>query len=163
MIVACRDYLSYIAIGENLKLANSVPLSHNAAVTAVIYSDLFKMLITASHDSSIIFWNIINGKKFLRIQNAHDTDEITAMCLDEEHRIVFSASINGSVKAWNVANGQLMQLFEPFDDSEITSLSYVDKKRTLISVGLSRKIVLYTDVSYEVFKIIFFKMLLKLK
>ena len=54
------------------------------------------------------------------------------------------------LKAWNVANGQTMQLFEPLDDSEINGLVYVDKKRMLVSVGSSKKVVLYTDVSFDV-------------
>jgi hypothetical protein len=53
-------------------------------------------------------------------------------------------------KAWNVANGQKIQLFEPIDDSEITGLAFLDRKRVLISVGLSRKIAIYGDVTFDV-------------
>lgn len=148
--MACKDYLAYIAIGENLKMASSVPLSHNGSVMCALYSSLFKFVITCSYDSSITFWNLITGKKFISIQRAHGGFEITSMCLDEEQRTLFSGAINGTIMAWNVANGQAIQVFETFGDSEINGLSFLEKKRTLISVGSNKRIVTYNDVSFDV-------------
>ena len=98
---------------------------------------------------------MINGKKFVSVERAHGGHEITAMCLNDTQRILFTGAINGSVTAWNVANGQAIQIFEPLNDCEITGLVFVDKKRILLSVGSSRKIVVYSDVTFDVFEACF--------
>ncbi len=89
----------------------------------------------------------------VNIPNAHDGEEITFATLDSSERRLFTGGRNGSIKAWNCANGQLIQLFEPVDESEITGLIVDDKKRQLISVGWSKKIITYTKIFDDVKKI----------
>jgi hypothetical protein len=46
--------------------------------------------------------------------------------------------------------GQKIQEFTPIDNTEITGLLVDDRKRTMISVGWSKKIVTYIDIDYDV-------------
>ncbi len=48
-----------------------------------------------------------------------------------------------------MSNGFCIQDFERIDENEITGLLINEKQRRLLSVGWSKKIVSYTDVSYE--------------
>jgi hypothetical protein len=65
-----------------------------------------------------------------------------------EKRLLTGAR-NGSIKAWNTANGQLINNFQPIDESEITGLIVNDKKRQIIAVGWSKKIITYCDSTFD--------------
>lgn len=43
-----------------------------------------------------------------------------------------------------------MQTFDAFNDSEITGLTLLDKKRLMIVVGTNKKIITYTDINFDV-------------
>ena len=62
---------------------------------------------------------------------------------------LFTGARNGTIKAWNTANGQLIHNFQPIDESEITGLIVNDKKRQIISVGWSKKIITYCDSAFD--------------
>ena len=46
--------------------------------------------------------------------------------------------------------GQPLQIFERSDESEVTSLTVMDKRRTLFAVGWSKKIATYSEINYEI-------------
>lgn len=56
------------------------------------------MIITCAEDSTITFWNLLNGRKLFTIANAHDKEEITQCVLDHSERILFTGAINGKIK-----------------------------------------------------------------
>ena len=91
----------------------------------------------------------VSGKKIISLRNSHDNEEVTFATLDQSQKRLYTGGRNGTIKTWNVANGQLIQLFEPIDDSEITGLIVNQRKKLMISVGWSKKIVTYTDISFD--------------
>lgn len=55
-------------------------------------------VITCCDDSSITFWNLLKGSKFLKVANAHDKEEISACCLDNAEKTLYTAARDGSIK-----------------------------------------------------------------
>ena len=43
-------------------------------------------------------WEIESGRKFMQLQNAHETQEITALTFDPEQRRLFSGARDGTIK-----------------------------------------------------------------
>ncbi|CAF1039524.1 unnamed protein product, partial [Brachionus calyciflorus] len=149
LVITCKDYIAHLVLGENYRLASSVPLTANCAITCMAYSSLFKIIITCAEDSTITFWNLLNGAKLFTIPNAHDKEEITECTLDRLERNLFTGALSGTIKVWNVANGQLMQSYDTQSDTEITGLTLLDKKRLMIVVGTNKKIISFTDLKFE--------------
>ena len=56
------------------------------------------MIITCCEDSTITFWNLVNGRKIFTITNAHDKEEVTKCVLNNSGRILFTGAINGKIK-----------------------------------------------------------------
>lgn len=98
MIVTCKDYIAQLIIGENIKIASSVPLSCSSGINCMTYSSVFRMIITCAEDSTITFWNLLNGRKLFTVTNAHDKEEITQCALDDSDRVLFTGAIDGKIK-----------------------------------------------------------------
>lgn len=100
LVITCKDYIAHLIIGENLRISSSVPLSASCPITCMAYSALFKMIITCTEDSTITFWNLLNGKKLFTVPNAHENEEITVCALDRSERNFFTGASNGIIKVW---------------------------------------------------------------
>ena len=119
MLISCKDYFQYLFVGDNFEVASNVPIAHNAPISCMTYSSLFKMVtiiiimsrriefmqiclcykvITCCDDSSITFWNLLKGSKFLKVANAHEKEEISACCLDNAEKTLYTAARDGSIK-----------------------------------------------------------------
>ena len=98
LLITCCDYIGVLPIGQNLQLVKQVPVSHNSPISSMAYSDYFRIVITCTESSEIIFWNIVTNKKILSIKNAHENEEITFCCLDKSQRRLFTAARDGTIK-----------------------------------------------------------------
>lgn len=110
LIVTCCDYIGVLPIGQNLKLVKQVPVSHSSPISSMVYSDYFRIVITCTESSEIIFWNIVTNKKILSIKNAHEYEEITFCCLDKSQRRLFTAARDGTIKVYKFLNKALYLL-----------------------------------------------------
>ena len=76
------------------------PQSHDDAVSGVVYSAEFDMLITCSVDSVVRVWHAKTGELSFHFSGAHGIGagaRITAMCLDAEGRRLITGAHNGEV------------------------------------------------------------------
>jgi WD40 repeat protein len=62
---------------------------------------------------------------------------------------IFTAANNGSIKAWNVLDGTVLQIFQPSDSKEVTSLVIIGQKKMLLTVGWNHKIMIY-NIQFDV-------------
>lgn len=98
LLVSCCDYIGILPIGETFKMVKLVPVTHNSPISAMIYCDITRIVVTCTETSDIVFWNINTGKKILSIKNAHENEEITFCCADKSQRRLFTAARNGTIK-----------------------------------------------------------------
>lgn len=117
--------------------------SHEASILCSVYSQVLNYVATGDQSSCLTIWNIENGNQVSKIEQAHKTHELTAMCLDKSERRVFTGARDGSIKLWSMINGQYLQTYLSYDKNEITSLLYLNDRKLLLSVGWSKKILVY--------------------
>ena len=111
ILISCNDYIGALPIGETLKLVKQVPVSHESPISAMIYCDLFRIVVTCTESSEIFIWNVVTGKKSISIKNAHENEEITFCCADKSQRRLFTAARDGSIKVWVFFNCQVRSIY----------------------------------------------------
>nr|XP_006814770.1 PREDICTED: WD repeat-containing protein 49-like [Saccoglossus kowalevskii] len=67
------------------------------------------------------------------------------MAFDSGLRRLISGARNGSIKVWNFQNGHNIHQCEAVAEAEVTGIVSFREKRSMLSVGWSRKIVVYDD------------------
>lgn len=97
-IICCCDHLGSLPIGETFKLVKQVPITHEISISAMVYCDKFRTVVTCTESSEIVCWNVITGKKVITIKNAHENEEITCCCTDKSQRRLFTAARDGTIK-----------------------------------------------------------------
>lgn len=45
LLISYNDFIGYMAIGENVKLANQIPTTHVCPISYMVYSPVFKIVI----------------------------------------------------------------------------------------------------------------------
>ena len=86
LLISCCDYIGVMPIGEVLALAKQMPVTHASPISAMVYCDLMRIVVTCTESSDIVLWNVCNGKRILSVKNAHDNEEITFCCADKSQR-----------------------------------------------------------------------------
>lgn len=63
---------------------------------------MYWQVVTTADDSSVTMWDLMTGAKRMQINNAHGSEEITAVSLDGSKRRLVTGARNGSIKVlWN--------------------------------------------------------------
>eukprot|EP00058_Branchiostoma_floridae_P018136 XP_002603625.1 hypothetical protein BRAFLDRAFT_126931 [Branchiostoma floridae] len=102
-------------------------------------------VVTGSDDSTVAVWDIETGNKSIMFTNAHGDEEITCMTFDTSLRRLITGARDGTIKIWNFQNGHNLHKLEGVGEAEVTGVIPLDSPKVILSVGWSRKIVLYDD------------------
>ena len=112
--------------------------THDGAVSAVLYSDVFNeviflifikffdkfkkffQILTAGHDSYVAVWEIETGTKIIQFCVSKKV-EVTSMSLDRNQRRLITGSRDGVVKIWNYNNGACLKVLSGANDFEVIS------------------------------------------
>ena len=114
-------------------------ISHENAVTAVVYNRIFNQIISVCAGSVITMWMIGTGQKVKQFANAHGTSEITCLSQDTTGMRLLTGSADGTIKIWDF-NGQCHHILMAGNGNpcEISQIMYL--KRSIIAVGWDRSI-----------------------
>lgn len=88
-------------------------MTHIAPITLILLNELYRFLVTTCTDSTIIIWDVWNGRKVNWILRAHTALrqgelyplEITAGNFDSRHQFLITGAIDGSLRVWNFNEG----------------------------------------------------------
>ncbi|KAI8506660.1 hypothetical protein Bbelb_160870 [Branchiostoma belcheri] len=144
LLVTCQDYIGQLKLGVK-KVKSPLPTTHNAPLCTAIYNPHYHQVVTGSDDSTVAVWDIETGNKSLMFTNAHGDEEITCMTFDTSLRRLITGARDGTIKIWNFQNGHNLHKLEGVGEAEVTGVIPLDSPKVILSVGWSRKIVLYDD------------------
>lgn len=114
-----RDYvitskkIAIIKCNPRIEPHKSDGITHIAPITLILLNELYRFLVTTSTDSTIIVWDIWNGRKVNWILRAHTALrqgemfplEITAGTFDIRHQFFLTGAVDGSLRVWNFNEG----------------------------------------------------------
>jgi WD40 repeat protein len=89
------------------KLINTFP-GHKDSIFEVNVSNLDQMIVSASGDSTVKFWNL-NGNKVKTLTEHHG--RVRAVSFSPNYKIIASASEDGTIKIWT-KDGELIDTLE---------------------------------------------------
>ncbi|CAH1274614.1 EFCAB8 [Branchiostoma lanceolatum] len=144
LLLTCQDYIGQLKLGVK-KVKSTLPTTHNAPLCTAIYNPHYHQVVTGSDDSTVAVWDIETGNKSIMFTNAHGNEEITCMTFDTSLRRLITGARDGTIKIWNFQNGHNLHKLEGVGEAEVTGVIPLDSPKVILSVGWSRKIVLYDD------------------
>lgn len=109
-LIAAAMNIAIIKCNPRIQPDKSDGITHMTPVTLILLNELFHFLVSCGSDSTIIVWDIWNGRKVNWILRAHtavrlgrrDVVEICAGCFDTRHQFLLTGGVDGSIKIWNL-------------------------------------------------------------
>ncbi|KAK1337388.1 hypothetical protein QTO34_002014 [Cnephaeus nilssonii] len=94
--------------------------TYNAPLCAVLYSKVFKQVVSGCVTGVVSVWEIVTGKRMMEFSVSRDQQvELTAMSLDEPERCLLTGSRDGTIKMWNYSTGEPLLTFPNPDKLEV--------------------------------------------
>eukprot|EP00794_Sanderia_malayensis_P009211 gene9211-10185_t len=146
LIICVGDCLAELKLGAstcNKRTSNT----HSKPLCSALYNKAFKQVITGSEASEVIVWDLETGKKTLHLKEVHGREELSCMALDGLGQRLFTGARDGSAYIWNLTTGLLEKKLETYEDSEITGMIAFPDREQILTVGWSRKLLMYNDSS----------------
>jgi WD40 repeat protein len=142
--------LHLISLGNSNIHQYYITHTHRQPVTAIAYSQLFNLLITACEESVIKVWNLATGENIFEFASVHDNSPISAIDIDPTGRRLLTAAQNGEIKMWNYNNGHCLLKLDKGNNYEVTDIKFVsvNQLKYVIAVGWDRKLSVFFD-SFE--------------
>ncbi|CAB3986376.1 WD repeat-containing on Y chromosome-like isoform X1 [Paramuricea clavata] len=146
LLIACEDYLTELKL-HSKPTSKMDRTSHDRSLLAVIYNQKKKQVITGCEGSLVRTWSVETGNKVFEFLGVDGKDEMSCMALEVSGRRLFTGSRTGMVYIWTSGNGQLLHkcLPEPGCAYEVTAIQPLPEKSYTLSVGWSRRILMYHD------------------
>jgi hypothetical protein len=112
LIVATKK-CAVLKCNSRVRADKSDGITHTFPITVALMNELYHFLITCATDSTIIVWDIWNGRKVNWIIRAHTAlrhgerlpIEITAGCFDTRNQFLLTGASDGTLKVWNFNEG----------------------------------------------------------
>ncbi|KAJ3417383.1 hypothetical protein HDV05_004848 [Chytridiales sp. JEL 0842] len=147
LVVASNVLTKYKQKSNTNELAITTAKSHDHPLKAALFNESFKQIVTGCDGGVINVWDAETGVKTFRFADAHGKAEITAMTFDSRNRRLITGGRDGSIYMWNFHNGQMLRELVKQDDSEVTSLLYIDLNdaQYVVATGWNRKVTMFPD------------------
>lgn len=119
-----------------------------ASISVILLNELFHLIVTCSLSSSIIIWNVWEGRIVNLITQAHTrgNDELVAIsagCFDPKKQVLLTAGVDGSLKIWNFTEGVCLRSIKNEVKCRVTSVFWSHQR--IFAVGSNRKIVEFQE------------------
>ncbi|XP_069352658.1 EF-hand calcium-binding domain-containing protein 8 [Eulemur rufifrons] len=102
--------------------------THGSSLCAVLYSKIFKQVVTGSLQGSVSVWEVVTGRKVMEFSvSSAQNVELTAMALDESERCLLTGLGDGTMKMWNYNIGECLLDFPNPDQLEISGIVHMNK------------------------------------
>jgi cilia- and flagella-associated protein 52 len=102
-------------------------------INAIGLNGVQSIVVTASNDKSIMFWDLRKSEPLGVIANAH-ASEVTSLAISRKHNYFVSAGADNLVKLWNTKTGACMA--EGIGHtSRVTHVAISPDERQVVSVG----------------------------
>eukprot|EP00759_Apiculatamorpha_spiralis_P005714 PhF_6_TR13406/c0_g2_i1/m.21332 len=145
-IIGCyRKYL-YVHAYDN---GNDPTVANDTRITCIHYCVPVQLILTCS-GTEIRLWDIIHGVVQGVLPNVSDAD-ITAICTDSLGLRFYIGLVNGAVQGNSLRSGTLT-IREELHKSDITSICYVDRARTLVTCGTDGFVTAFNEVNKSIVK-----------
>nr|XP_044604426.1 EF-hand calcium-binding domain-containing protein 8 isoform X2 [Equus asinus] len=101
--------------------------THSTPLCNVLYSKLFKQVVSGCLSGIVSVWEMVTGRRMLEFSVTGDEDvELTAMSLDESERCLLTGLRDGTVKMWNHSIGECLLTFPSQDQLEISGIVHMN-------------------------------------
>nr|XP_023415876.1 EF-hand calcium-binding domain-containing protein 8 [Cavia porcellus] len=102
--------------------------THNSVLCAVLYSKIFKQVVSGCQKGTVSVWEITTGRKIMEFSVSDALlVELTAMALDAYERCLLTGLLDGTMKMWNHNTGECLLTFPNPDQVEISGLVHMNK------------------------------------
>ncbi|KAL6087494.1 hypothetical protein STEG23_006500, partial [Scotinomys teguina] len=117
--------------------------THSTALCAVLYSQIFKQVVSGCLRGTVSVWDITTGKKRMEFSvSSTQQIELTAMSLDESERCLLTGLRDGKMQMWNYNTGECLINFPTQDQVEISGIVHISKSYYMS--GWSKRITNFT-------------------
>ncbi|XP_069908021.1 EF-hand calcium-binding domain-containing protein 8 isoform X7 [Oryctolagus cuniculus] len=117
--------------------------THGAPLCAVLYSKIFKQVVSGCLHGTVNVWEITTGRKMVEFSVSGDQQvELTAMALDESERCLLTGLREGTMQMWNYNSGECLLTFPNPDQLEISGIIHMNK--TYYMTGWTKRITNFT-------------------
>ncbi|XP_059117658.1 EF-hand calcium-binding domain-containing protein 8 [Peromyscus eremicus] len=117
--------------------------THSTALCAVLYSKIFKQVVSGCLRGTVSVWDITTGKKRMEFSvSGTSQSELTAMSLDESERCLLTGLRDGKMQMWNYNTGECLITFPTQEQSEISGIVHMNKSYYM--TGWSKRITSFT-------------------
>eukprot|EP00112_Aurelia_sp_Birch-Aquarium-sp1_P013143 Seg278.9 transcript_id=Seg278.9/GoldUCD/mRNA.D3Y31 product="WD repeat-containing protein 49" protein_id=Seg278.9/GoldUCD/D3Y31 len=114
-------------------------ISHENAVTDVIYSKNFNQIVSVCAASVITMWMLDTGQKVKQFANAHGSSEITCLAQDPTGMRLLTGSTDGTIKIWDF-NGQCHHILMAGNGNPCEVVQILYLKASIVTVGWDKQI-----------------------
>ncbi|XP_014311948.2 EF-hand calcium-binding domain-containing protein 8 [Myotis lucifugus] len=139
----CSTYsVSAVQGGGGIVAAHRGTTTYSAPLCAVLYSKVFKQVVSGCVTGVVSVWEIVTGKRMMEFSVSRDQQmELTAMSLDEPERCLLTGSRDGTVKMWNYSTGESLLTFPNPDQLEISGIIHMNN--VFYVTGWNKRITCY--------------------
>ncbi|XP_031228216.1 EF-hand calcium-binding domain-containing protein 8 isoform X2 [Mastomys coucha] len=117
--------------------------THNTPLCRVLYSKVFKQVVSGCLQGIVSVWDISTGKKRMEIPvSGIQESELTAMALDQMERCLLTGLRDGTMQMWNYNTGECLMTFPNPDKVEISGIVHMNK--IFYMTGWSKRITSFT-------------------
>ncbi|XP_006144052.1 EF-hand calcium-binding domain-containing protein 8 isoform X1 [Tupaia chinensis] len=113
--------------------------THSSSLCAILYSKIFKQVVSGCQEGMVSVWEIVTGKKTMEFSvSGAKLMELTAMALDESERCLLTGLRDGTVKMWNYNIGECLLTFPNPDQLEVSGIVHMNQ--VFYMTGWNRRI-----------------------
>ncbi|XP_052037678.1 EF-hand calcium-binding domain-containing protein 8 [Apodemus sylvaticus] len=117
--------------------------THNTPLCAVLYSKIFKQVVSGCLQGIVSVWDISTGKKKMELPvSGIQESELTTMALDQSERCLLTGLRDGTMQMWNYNTGECLMTFPNPDKVEISGIVHMNK--VFYMTGWSKRITNFT-------------------